>query len=245
MSSDGWGSGPGHVAVSAGVGPGAIDPAERAARGKEARAAVPRRFAGASKYTNMGQRVVAGQRPDAGHQRHLPGLATDRDRPGRAAARLLCRPPCWKYSINIETLVPRGMRIYREMCGWTPARAHARSADRIAIAAYLGDSDVFDQAITRFAAAYADQNERDHKSLVHAVASEPDHCRTRPVRPPLARVAQPSAVQTGVHRGGWLRGARRWPSAPERPAPTVAIAGLVARWLDVARPRAVQGHHTR
>jgi Uncharacterized protein conserved in bacteria (DUF2252) len=54
----------------------------------------------------------------------------------------------------------------------TPAeRAHARSGDRVAIAAYLGGSDVFDQAITRFAAAYADQNERDHQALVDAVDS--------------------------------------------------------------------------
>jgi hypothetical protein len=68
-------------------------------------------------------------------------------------------------------MVPRGMRIYGELCGWALTRAHARSGDRIAIAAYLGGSDGFDQAITRFAAAYADQNERDHKSLVDAVAS--------------------------------------------------------------------------
>jgi hypothetical protein len=71
------------------------------------------------------------------------------------------------------------MRMYGELCGWTLARAHARSGDRIAIAAYLGGSDVFDRAITQFAAAYADQNERDHKSLADAVASgritaEPD-----------------------------------------------------------------------
>jgi hypothetical protein len=79
----------------------------------------------------------------------------------------------------IESMVPRGMRIYGELCSWTLARAHARSGDRIAIAAYLGGSDVFDKAITRFAAACADQNERDHKALVDAVASgriaaEPD-----------------------------------------------------------------------
>ena len=85
----------------------------------------------------------------------------------------------WKFSVDIETMVPRGMRMYGELCGWTLARAHASSGDRIAIAAYLGGSDVFDRAITQFAAAYADQNERDHKSLVAAVASgritaEPD-----------------------------------------------------------------------
>ena len=75
------------------------------------------------------------------------------------------------------------MRIYGEICGWTLARAHARAGDRIAIAAYLGGSDVFDQAITAFAAAYADQNERDHQALVDAVSSgrltaEPD-CKIR------------------------------------------------------------------
>jgi thiamine monophosphate kinase len=64
-----------------------------------------------------------------------------------------------------------GMRAYGELCGWTLARAHARSGDRIAIAAYLGQSAVFDQAIAEFAAAYADQNERDHQALTAAVAS--------------------------------------------------------------------------
>jgi molybdate-binding protein len=63
------------------------------------------------------------------------------------------------------------MRAYGELCGWTLARAHARSGDRIAIAAYLGQSAVFDQAIAGFAAAYADQNERDHQALAAAVAS--------------------------------------------------------------------------
>ena len=72
---------------------------------------------------------------------------------------------------RIEALIPHGMRIYGEICGWTLARAHARAGDRIAIAAYLGSSDVFDEAITAFAATYADQNERDHQALVNAVSS--------------------------------------------------------------------------
>ena len=77
-------------------------------------------------------------------------------------------------------MVPRRMRIYGPVvCLRSLAGALARSGDRIAIAAYLGNSDVFDQAITWFAAAYADQNERDHKSLAAAVAAgritaEPD-----------------------------------------------------------------------
>jgi hypothetical protein len=77
----------------------------------------------------------------------------------------------WKLSLDIEDMIPRGMRLYGALCGWTLARAHARSGDRIAIAAYLGGSDVFDQAIAQFADAYADQNERDHQALVDAVAS--------------------------------------------------------------------------
>jgi hypothetical protein len=77
----------------------------------------------------------------------------------------------WKFSVDIETMLPAGLRIYAELCGWTLARAHARSGDRIAIAAYLGGGDVFDQAITRFAAAYADQTERDHAALAAAAAS--------------------------------------------------------------------------
>jgi uncharacterized protein (DUF2252 family) len=147
---------------------------------KEAEASVLSRFVGASRYTNQGQRVVAGQRlmqasSDIflGWQRNEAGLD------GKQRDFYVRQLRDWKFSLPIELMVPRGMRMYGELCGWTLARAHARSGDRIAIAAYLGGSDVFDQAITRFSAAYADQNERDHKSLVAAVASgkitaEPD-----------------------------------------------------------------------
>jgi hypothetical protein len=68
-------------------------------------------------------------------------------------------------------MIPEGMRLYGELCGWTLARAHARSGDRIAIAAYLGSSAEFDQAIAQFAVGYADQNERDHRALAEAAAS--------------------------------------------------------------------------
>jgi hypothetical protein len=72
--------------------------------------------------------------------------------------------------VEIEQMVPRGMEIYAGLCGWTLARAHARSGDRIAIAAYLGKSDNFDRAIAAFSADYADQNERDYQALQTAVA---------------------------------------------------------------------------
>ena len=67
-------------------------------------------------------------------------------------------------------MTPAGMTLWAEMCGFTLARAHARSGDRVAIASYLGKSDVFDRAIADFAAAYADQNELDYRELQDAVA---------------------------------------------------------------------------
>jgi uncharacterized protein (DUF2252 family) len=139
---------------------------------KEAEASVLSRFVGASKYTNQGQRVVAGQRlMQASSDIFLGWQRTEAGLDGKQRDFYVRQLRDWKYSVEIETMVPRGLRMYGELCGWTLARAHARSGDRIAIAAYLGGSDVFDRAIAQFAAAYADQNERDHKSLVAAVAS--------------------------------------------------------------------------
>jgi hypothetical protein len=77
----------------------------------------------------------------------------------------------WKGSAEIEQMVPRGMAMYGTLCGWTLARAHARSGDRIAIASYLGNGDGFDRAILEFSKAYAEQNERDYQALVKAVDS--------------------------------------------------------------------------
>jgi uncharacterized protein (DUF2252 family) len=147
---------------------------------KEAEASVLSRFVGASKYANMGQRVVAGQRlMQASSDIFLGWQRAEAGLDGEQRDFYVRQLRDWKYSIAIEDLIPRGMRIYGQACGWTLARAHARSGDPIAIAAYLGGSDVFDHAITQFASAYADQNERDHKELVDAVASgrltaEPD-----------------------------------------------------------------------
>ena len=76
----------------------------------------------------------------------------------------------WKGSFEIEEMVPRGLSSYADLCGWTLARAHARSGDRIAIAGYLGSSGAFDSALVDFARAYADQNERDHRALLDAIA---------------------------------------------------------------------------
>ena len=77
----------------------------------------------------------------------------------------------WKGSALIEQMSPKAMAIYGKLCGWTLARAHARSGDRIAIASYLGNSDKFDRAILEFSKAYAEQNERDYQALAAAVKS--------------------------------------------------------------------------
>jgi hypothetical protein len=77
----------------------------------------------------------------------------------------------WKGLAEIGTMAPSTMSTYGELCGWTLARAHARSGDRVAIAAYLGSSSAFEVAIREFASTYADQNERDHRVLVDAIAA--------------------------------------------------------------------------
>jgi uncharacterized protein (DUF2252 family) len=138
---------------------------------KEAEASVLSQYVGASRYANQGQRVVAGQRlMQATSDIFLGWQHNPAGFDGKARDFYVRQLRDWKFSLDIDAMVPRGMGLYGELCGWTLARAHARSGDRIAIAAYLGASDAFDRAITQFAAAYADQNERDHQALVDAVA---------------------------------------------------------------------------
>jgi uncharacterized protein (DUF2252 family) len=139
---------------------------------KEAEASVLSRFVGASKYANQGQRVVAGQRlMQASSDIFLGWQSTEAGLDGQPRDFYVRQLRDWKFSVEIATLRPEGLQMYGGLCGWTLARAHARSGDRIAIASYLGGSDVFDRAIARFASAYADQNERDHQAVVDAVKS--------------------------------------------------------------------------
>ena len=139
---------------------------------KEAEASVLSRFVGASKYANQGQRVVAGQRlMQASSDIFLGWQRIEAGLDGRSRDFYVRQLRDWKFSVEIARLRPEGLQLYGALCGWTLARAHARSGDRIAIAAYLGGSDVFDRAIAKFASAYADQNERDYQALVDAVKS--------------------------------------------------------------------------
>jgi predicted alpha/beta hydrolase len=76
-----------------------------------------------------------------------------------------------KGSADVEALRPLGITFYARQCGWTLARAHARSGDPVAIAAYLGKRDRFDEAIADFSRRYADQNERDFEAFLAAIRS--------------------------------------------------------------------------
>jgi uncharacterized protein (DUF2252 family) len=138
---------------------------------KEAQASVLEPYAGASAYSNHGQRVDEGQRlmQAAGDilLGWLPATGID------GVTRDFYVRQLWdgKLSVEIETMTHPMLRAYGALCAWTLARAHARTGDRLAIASYLGAGGVFDQAIVDFSEAYADQNERDYDALLQAVKS--------------------------------------------------------------------------
>ena len=137
---------------------------------KEAEASVLEPLLGGSSFANHGQRVVEGQRlMQASSDILLGWVHAERDFDEVPRDFYVRQLRDWKSSVDIETIVPRGLAVYAVACGWTLARAHARSGDRIAIAAYLGGSDKFDRAVAQFAAAYADLNEGDHRALLQAV----------------------------------------------------------------------------
>ena len=120
------------------------------------------RTPGKSGFANHGQRVVEGQRLLQASSDILLGWATRPGLDGVERDFYIRQLWDWKVSADLETMTPEVMKVYAQICGWTLARGHARSGDRVAIAAYLGSGGVFDEAIADFAAAYADQNQRDH-----------------------------------------------------------------------------------
>jgi uncharacterized protein (DUF2252 family) len=136
---------------------------------KEAQPSVLERYAGKSEYANHGQRVVVGQRLMQAVSDIFLGWQRTTGLDGRQRDFFVRQLKDWKGSAVIDEMPPGTMAAYARMCGWTLARAHARSGDRIAIAAYLGKADVFDQAVASFAETYADQNECDHGALQKAV----------------------------------------------------------------------------
>ncbi len=135
---------------------------------KEATASVLEDHLPKSRYKQPGERVVQGQRLMQAASDIYLGWTK-----GAEANRWLY----WrqlrdmKASADVESMKPFGLTFYARQCGWTLARAHARSGDPIAIAAYLGKSDGFDGSITGFSERYADQNERDFEAFADAVRS--------------------------------------------------------------------------
>ncbi|GAA2300385.1 DUF2252 domain-containing protein [Streptomyces kunmingensis] len=136
---------------------------------KEAQQSVLEEAAGASLHTNQGERVVAGQRLMQATSDMFLGWERVEGLDGRQRDFYIRQLRDWKAIPQAELMSPDVMALFGRTCGATLARAHARSGDRIAIAAYLGRSDPFDRAVARFAESYADQNERDHRALVAAV----------------------------------------------------------------------------
>ena len=133
---------------------------------KEAQPSVLAAYAGRSQYTNQGERAVAGQHlMQAESDIFLGWTRVPNPLDGIDRDFYVRQLKDWKFSVPIEQMLPKGLELYARLCGATLARAHARSGDRIALAAYLGGSDKFDQAIADFGETYADQNERDYAAL--------------------------------------------------------------------------------
>jgi uncharacterized protein (DUF2252 family) len=151
------------------VGRGGKDPLVLQA--KEARASVLEPYLGASAFANHGERVVRGQRISHAALDVFLGWQRNVDLDGAEHDFYLRQLWDWKASIDLSTITYWGLHSYTRACGWSLARAHARSGDRLAIAAYLGRRPNFDRAMARFSDAYADQNERDHRRLAEAVAA--------------------------------------------------------------------------
>jgi hypothetical protein len=141
---------------------------------KEAGASVLEPYLGKSKYSNHGQRIVLGQRlTQSASDIFLGWVHSDRTLDGEPRDFYFRQLWDWKTSVDLDAILPRGLELYGDVCGFLLARAHARSGDRVAIASYLGKGDTFDRALLEFAVAYADQNERDHAALREAA----DHGR--------------------------------------------------------------------
>ena len=131
---------------------------------KEARPSVLEPYAGKSLYENEGQRVVVGQRLMQSSSDIFLGWTRSR----RMRDFFVRQLRDMKFSMPVAGMSPVSLKRYAEACGWTLARAHAKSGDAATISGYLGKTDEFDQAIGEFALAYADQTERDHAALVKA-----------------------------------------------------------------------------
>ncbi len=139
---------------------------------KEAQESVLAPFAGASEYKHQGERVVSGQRLTQAAADPFLGWTSGIAADGVASRDYYVRQlRDMKGSMNVPLMDAGQLRYYARLCGWALARAHARTGRASLISGYLGGGDRFDRAIADFAVAYADQNERDYRLLVDAVAA--------------------------------------------------------------------------
>jgi hypothetical protein len=136
---------------------------------KEAQRSVLADHLGRPPEANEGRRVVVGQRLMQASGDVFLGWQRTQGIDGRERDFYVRQLHDWKGSVEVETLAPKGLRLYGELCAWTLARAHARSGDRIAIAAYLDEDDGLAPALTEFAHAYAALNEADFAIFAEAV----------------------------------------------------------------------------
>jgi uncharacterized protein (DUF2252 family) len=139
---------------------------------KEAGRSVLEPVAGESEFANQGQRVVEGQRLVQAASDIMLGWLRAPGIDGHERDFYVRTMWDWKLSADVGSMRREGLAAYARLCGWTLAHAHARSGDPVAIASYLGSGETFDKAIATFAAAYADQNERDHQALVEAIEGD-------------------------------------------------------------------------
>jgi uncharacterized protein (DUF2252 family) len=133
---------------------------------KEATSSVLEQYLPKSRYAQSGERVVQGQRIMQAASDIFLGWTVGADANRYFYWRQLRD---MKGSAVVERMIPTGLTVYARMCGWTLARAHARSGDPVAVSQYLGDGDAFDRSITDFSWRYADQNEQDFQEFVEAV----------------------------------------------------------------------------
>ena len=175
---------------------------------KEAQESVLARFVGRSRYANQGARVVAGQHLMQASSDIFLGWEKVVGLDGVTRDFYVRQLRDWKGSADTDVMVPQGMALYGQLCGWTLARAHARSGDRVAIDAYLGGGKAFDSAIASFSESYADQNERDYDALEGGGGRGADR---RPVRPliegnhpewVMAAASEAPMMESSLERGG-------------------------------------------
>ncbi len=172
---------------------------------KEAQASVLADYCGRSRYRNQGERVVAGQHLMQASSDIFLGWTHTVGADGVDRDFYVRQLRDWKFSFPIEQMQPEDMTVYARLCAWTLARAHACSGDRIAMAAYLGGSGVFDHAIAEFAEVYADQNDRDYATFQEAASDRSDRGGHRDLATPTAKR---SARRPPLQDDDWVQPAR-------------------------------------